>query len=65
MGHQDTKGSGHDVEALSDILANRVQRTAAARTGFVFDVDDLLDALKMSRKRAAVGRARLIAASGL
>jgi len=39
-----------------------MQRTAAARTGLVLDIDNLLDALKMSRERAAVGLARLIPA---
>jgi len=42
-----------------------VQRTTAARTGLVVNVDDLLDALKMGRERAPVGLARLIAAREL
>lgn len=60
-GHQHAEGGGHDIEAFGNILADLVQRTAAAGTGLVLDIDDLLDPLEMSGQRSAVGLARAFA----
>ncbi|GAY21268.1 hypothetical protein SFOMI_1805 [Sphingobium fuliginis] len=57
-GDKDAEGRGNDVAPLGDILADRVERAAAAGAGLVLDIDDLLDALEMCGQRAAVGVAR-------
>ena len=44
----------HDVEPLAAILADPMQRVAAARAGVVLDVDHHLDARQMRRQRSAV-----------
>jgi hypothetical protein len=59
--YQDAEARGHHVEPLGNILANDVQRAAAARTGRALDPDHLLHALEMSGKPTAVD----VAAPGL
>ena len=44
----------HDVEPLARILADPMQRLAAARASAVFDIDHHLDARQMRRKRSPV-----------
>ena len=44
----------HDVEPLAPILADPVQRVAAARTGVILDIDHHLDARQMRGKRSPV-----------
>ena len=44
----------HDVEPLADVLADPMQRVAAARAGVVVDIDHHLDARQMCRQRSAV-----------
>ncbi len=44
----------HDVEPLARILADPMQRVAAARAGMVVDIDHHLDARQMGRKRSPV-----------
>jgi hypothetical protein len=56
-GDEDTEGGGHDVEAFGYILADLVERAAAARTGLVLDIDDLLDPFEMGWERTAVALA--------
>jgi hypothetical protein len=46
--------SRHDVEPLTCILADPMQRVAAARAGMVIDIDHHLDARQMRRQRSAV-----------
>jgi hypothetical protein len=53
-GDEDTKGCGHHVEPLGDVLVDDVQSTTAAAACLVLDVDDLLDPLQMSGKAPAV-----------
>lgn len=60
-GDQDAEGGGHDIEALGDILADLVERAAAAGAGLILDVDDLLDPFEMGGQRTAVGLARACA----
>ncbi len=55
--HKDAEGGRDDIEALGHILADLMERTAAAWANFVVDVDDLLDPFEMGGKRAAVGLA--------
>jgi hypothetical protein len=43
-----------DVEPLGNVLADRMEITATAGAVLALDIDDLLDALEMSRQRAAV-----------
>ena len=57
-GNQHAEGGGDDIEAFSHILADLVECAAAAGTGLIFDIDDLLDPLEMGRQRPAVGLAR-------
>ena len=45
---------GDDVEPFAAILADPVQRIAAARTTVILDVDHHLDALQMRRQRPTV-----------
>ena len=56
-------GRGHDVEAFGYILADLVERAAAARTGLVLDIDDLLDPFEMGRERTAVALAGALGGS--
>ena len=44
----------HDVEPLAGVLADPMQRVAAARAGVVLDIDHHLDARQMRRKRSPV-----------
>jgi hypothetical protein len=53
---------GDDVEHLGDVLADHVQRPAAARAGLVLDVDHDLDARQMPGQGTAVAP-RLLAPS--
>src|SRR5215469_14532375 len=57
LGDQHPEGGGHDIEPLAHIFADLVKRTAAAWTGLVVEIDQLLDALEMRRQRTAVGLA--------
>jgi hypothetical protein len=57
---QHAEGGRHDVEPFGDILADLVERAAAAGAGLVIDIDDLLDPFEVCGQRAAVGLARLI-----
>jgi hypothetical protein len=59
-GDQDAEGGRHDIEALGHILADLVERAAAAGAGLVLDIDDLLDPFEMRGQRAAVGLARAL-----
>ncbi len=58
---QDAEGGRHDIETLGDILADLVERTAAAGAGLILDIHDLLDPFEMRRQRTAVGLAHPIA----
>lgn len=60
-GDQHAEGGGNDIEALGDILADLVERAAAAGAGLILDIDDLLDPLEMGGQRTAVGLARAFA----
>ena len=60
-GDEHPEGRGHDVEPLGDVLADPVERAAAARAGLVLDIDDLLDPIEVGRQRAAVALARPVA----
>ena len=51
---QDPELRRHDVEPLARILADPMQRVAAARTGMVVDVDHHLDARQVRGKRSPV-----------
>ncbi len=55
--HQHAELRRHNIEPLGDILANPVKLAFAARTGFVVDTDDCLDAWQMGGQRAAVASA--------
>lgn len=46
-----------DIESFADILANPMQRIAAARADMVVDVDHHLDARQMGRQRSTVDAA--------
>lgn len=59
---QHTKSNRNDVEPLGHILADLVESAAAAGTGLLVDIDDLLDPFQMRRQRAPVGRAGAIGA---
>lgn len=48
-GDQHAEGGENSIKAFGDILANLVQRTAAARAGLILDINDLFDPLKMGR----------------
>ena len=52
--HQHAELCRHDVEPLAGILADPMQRLAAARAGIVVDVDHHLDARQMAGKRSSV-----------
>jgi hypothetical protein len=56
------EGGRHDVEPLGHILADPVERTAAAGAVFVLDIDSLFDPLEMRGQRTPVGLAGTIAA---
>ena len=43
-----------DIESFADILANPMQRVAAARASMIVDVDHHLDARQMRRQRSTV-----------
>ena len=60
-GDQHAEGGGDDIKAFGNILADLVQRSAAAGTSLVFDIDDLLDPLEVGGQRSAVGLARAFA----
>ena len=49
-----------NFDRIGDILADLVERAAAAGAGLVIDIDDLLDPFEVCGQRAAVGLARLI-----
>ena len=57
---QHAEGGRHDVETLGHVLADLVERAAAARARLILDVDDLFDPLEMGWQRSAVGLARAI-----
>ena len=57
MHHQHPELRRDDVEPLTDVLADPVQRALAARAGLVIDVDEGFDARQMRRQGAAVGAA--------
>ena len=52
----------HHIEPLGDILADPVERAAAAGAGLVLDIDDLLDPFEVRGQRTAVGLARMVGA---
>ena len=52
--HQHAELCRHDVEPFARILADPMQRLAAARAGAVVDVDHHLDARQMLGKRSSV-----------
>jgi len=60
-GDQHAEGGGDNIEAFGDILADLVERAAAAGTSLLLDIHDLLDPLKMGGQRSAVGLARALA----
>jgi hypothetical protein len=62
-GDQHAEGGGHDIEAFGDILADLVERAAAAGAGLLLNIDDLLDPFEMGGQRSAVGLARAFARS--
>jgi hypothetical protein len=50
-----------DVQPLTDVLSNPMQRARAARASMVLDIDHHLDARQMRWQRAAVSNpARLV-----
>ncbi len=60
-GDQHAEGGGDDIKALGDILADLVERAAAAGAGLLLNIDDLLDPFEMGGQRSAVGLARALA----
>jgi hypothetical protein len=58
-GDEDTEGGWHHIEAFGYILADLVERAAAARAGpnaiNFLDIDDLLDPFEMGWERTPVG----------
>ena len=56
-GDQDAKGDRHYIKTFGNVLANLMERPAAARASLVLDIDNLLDPLEMRRQRTAVGLA--------
>ena len=52
--HQHAELRRHDVEPFAGVLADPMQRVAAARAGVVIDIDHHLDARQMRRKRSPV-----------
>ena len=58
---QHPEGGRHDIEPLGNILADLVERTAAAGAVLALDVDDLLDPLEVRWQGAAVALARAVA----
>lgn len=60
-GDQHAEGGRDTIEALGNILADLVERSAAAGAGLILDIDDLLDPFEMRWQRTAVGLARAIA----
>jgi hypothetical protein len=61
--NQNAEGCRHHVETLSHVLADLVERAAAAGAGSIIHVDNLLDPLEMRRQCTAVSLARPFAAS--
>src|SRR6185312_624480 len=55
--HQHPEGGWNDIEPLGNVFADLVKCAAAAWTGLVVDIDQLLDPLEMGGKRTAVGLA--------
>jgi hypothetical protein len=53
-GDQHAEGGGDDIEAFGNILADLVERSAAAGAGLILDVDDLLDPFEMRWQRTTV-----------
>lgn len=60
---EDAEGGWHHIEAFGHILADLVERAAAAGASLVFDIDDLLDSLEMGWQRTAVDLARTLGRS--
>jgi len=42
-GDQHAEGGGNDIEAFGDILADLVERTAAAGADLILDINDLFE----------------------
>ncbi len=57
--HLDPVLCRHDVEHLRHVLADHMQRSAAARAALVVDIDDHLVARQMRRQRTAIAPRRL------
>lgn len=49
-GNQDAESGWNDVEALGDILADLVKRTAATGASLALDIDDLFDPFEVRRQ---------------
>ena len=57
---QHAEGGGHDVEPFGNVLANLMERAAAAGARLLIDIDDLLDPFEMRGQRTTVGLARTV-----
>src|SRR5690606_26562817 len=57
-GDEHAERGRHDIEPLGNIFTDDVEITAAARAGFILDIDDLFDPFEMRGQRSPVALAR-------